>query len=48
MALVVWTEQLSVGIKEIDYQHKKLVDLINELNDAMRTGTGNDILKKNI
>ena len=34
--LVEWTEALSVNITTIDDQHKVLVDLINELHQAMR------------
>ncbi len=34
--LVEWTPALSVGIGTIDDQHKVLVDLINELHQAMR------------
>lgn len=33
--LVEWSEQLSVGIEEIDNQHKVLVDLLNELHQAI-------------
>jgi hemerythrin len=36
MALIEWSDQLSVGIQEIDKQHKILVDLINDLHQAMR------------
>jgi hemerythrin-like metal-binding protein len=36
----------SVGVNEIDNQHKKLIDLINQLNDAMHAGKGAEILGK--
>ncbi|MDG4474618.1 bacteriohemerythrin [Thiovibrio frasassiensis] len=44
MALLTWQEKYSVGIKQIDDQHKQLIDMINELNDAMLTGKGKDAL----
>jgi hemerythrin len=31
MAAISWTEELSVGVAELDDQHKRLVDLINVL-----------------
>jgi hemerythrin-like metal-binding protein len=46
MALITWTGMFSVGVAEIDNQHKKLVELINQLNDAMQAGKGNDALGK--
>ncbi|MGE4318794.1 MAG: bacteriohemerythrin [Deferribacterales bacterium] len=33
-----WTAELQFGIKSIDEQHKRLVDLINELYNAIRDG----------
>ena len=33
--LMEWSDRLSVGIQEIDEQHKVLVDLINQLHDAI-------------
>lgn len=44
MALITWNDSLSVNVAEIDQQHKKLVALINDLNDAMSVGKGKDIL----
>jgi hemerythrin len=44
MALVQWNDTLSVKINEIDGQHKKLIKMINDLQDAMRAGKGKDTL----
>ncbi len=38
MSLFVWTDELSVGIKEFDSHHKRLIQLINLLHDAIATG----------
>ena len=38
MALINWSNMLSTGFAEQDKQHKKLIDLINQLNDAMQSG----------
>jgi hemerythrin len=46
MALIEWSERLSVQVAELDDQHKKLIGLINELNDAMKVGKGRTILGK--
>ena len=35
MGLIKWDDSYSVHIVEIDKQHQKLVDMLNELNDAM-------------
>ncbi|CUW38181.1 Hemerythrin-like protein [Magnetospirillum sp. XM-1] len=35
MAYLQWTENLSVGVARMDEHHKKLVDLINRVFDAM-------------
>ncbi|THB77555.1 MAG: bacteriohemerythrin [Desulfobulbaceae bacterium] len=38
--LMTWGPGLELGLKEIDKQHKKLVDMINNLHRAMKTGKG--------
>ncbi len=37
---IEWSESLSVGVPAMDSHHKKLVDLINLLHTAMRSGQG--------
>ncbi|KAF5088120.1 hemerythrin family protein [Methanospirillum sp. J.3.6.1-F.2.7.3] len=35
MVLMKWSDDLSVQVTEIDNQHKKLIDIINSLHEAM-------------
>lgn len=46
MPLIEWSPELSVGIASIDEQHKKLVNMINALNDAMLLGESSELLGK--
>jgi hemerythrin len=43
MALMVWSDKLSVGIRSIDAQHGILIDTVNELHDAMLKGQANSL-----
>jgi hemerythrin len=45
MAIVTWDNSLSVNITKIDNQHKKLVDMINNLYNAMSQGKGVEVLR---
>jgi hemerythrin len=40
METVVWTEALSVGVERIDEQHKKLVAMLGQLQQAVGSGQG--------
>jgi methyl-accepting chemotaxis protein len=40
--LIRWTEDLNTGIAEMDQQHRRLVDLINQLFSTMRKGNDED------
>lgn len=44
MALINWDDSFSVKVAEIDSQHKKLVQLINDINDAMKQGKGKEVI----
>ena len=46
MPLITWNETLSVNVQEIDSQHKHLVELINQLHDAMSQGRGREVMGK--
>jgi len=39
---------MSVGIKEIDQQHQRLVKMINDLDAAMRLGKGKEVLSQSL
>ncbi|MEA3278906.1 MAG: bacteriohemerythrin [Pseudomonadota bacterium] len=42
---VEWSDDLSVGIEEIDDQHKVLVGLVNEMHDAIHQRHGSDAVR---
>lgn len=44
MASFGWSEKYSLGIKEIDPQHMKLIGMISKLDEAMRKGEGRQVL----
>ena len=41
---IEWSGELSVGIEEIGEQHKLLVDLINEIHEAIHQRRGSDVV----
>ena len=44
--LLSWNEQLSVRHGTIDREHKRLIELINQLNEAMIMGKGRDMISQ--
>jgi hemerythrin len=46
MPLMTWTEKMSVGVKVLDDDHKKLVSMLNELHDGLQAGHGKEALGK--
>lgn len=45
---IKWTSDLSVGVAEIDQQHKKLFGMVDELNTAMAQGKSKEVLRDTI
>jgi len=46
MSFFTWNEKYSVGIRELDAQHKQLITLLNELYEAMQNGAAESKLAK--
>jgi hemerythrin len=46
MPQFVWTDRMSVGVKLLDNDHKKLVLLINDLHDGLMTGRSRPALDR--
>ncbi|MEI6306052.1 MAG: bacteriohemerythrin, partial [Deltaproteobacteria bacterium] len=42
--LLTWSPALSVGVKQMDDQHIKLIFIANALDEAMESGTGDNVL----
>jgi len=46
--LIYWKEEYNLNIKEIDQQHRKLVDMINVLYDSILRKDDEDVLEQTI
>jgi hemerythrin len=46
MPLIEWSEKLSVGIESIDLQHRKLIEIINSLDDALGNGNAIEVMDR--
>ena len=44
MAIMIWNESYSVGVSELDEQHKKLIHMINEMHYAMNNDKGQEAI----
>ena len=44
MPMLEWNDSLSCHVADIDAQHKSLVDMVNKLHDAMRSGAAESAL----
>jgi hemerythrin len=46
MALVEWNEKLSVNVSIFDEEHRRLIEMLNELQAAMLKGKGADVSRQ--
>jgi len=46
MSQLEWTTEFSVGVKGADDDHKRLIDLINQLSEGMNRAQGQEIVGK--
>ena len=44
MPLMTWTEDMSVGVRVLDDDHKRLVAMLNDLYDAIQNGRGKETM----
>ncbi|MCM2310224.1 MAG: hemerythrin family protein [Steroidobacteraceae bacterium] len=42
MTLLQWQDNFSVGVAEVDHEHRELIGLINTLHDALGTERGGE------
>jgi hemerythrin len=45
MAVIDFSDDLSVGIRKIDEQHAKLIELMGELDDAIRSKQASELVE---
>ena len=45
LSLINWSDSYSVKVGSMDDEHKKLIDLMNKLHDAMSSGKSGDVMK---
>lgn len=48
MPYIVWRSSYELGFKEIDEQHQRLIEIINELYEAQQQGTGRTLVRDSI
>jgi hemerythrin len=44
MVLMVWDKSFSVNVNEIDAQHQRLVEMLNQLHEMMRAGNAKGVI----
>ena len=44
MTFISWKQEYNTGVEMIDAQHKRLVDIINKLHDAIQAGSEQEAL----
>jgi hemerythrin len=44
VAIVEWTEELSVGVPALDRDHQHLIELLNQLHDVVRRNDAREVI----
>lgn len=44
VALIVWSDEMSVGVELLDEHHRRLVDLLNTLTISLETGDTDEVI----
>ena len=44
MSLINWKDEFSVGVAEVDFEHRELIELINSLYASARSGAGREVV----
>lgn len=48
MAYINFDDSLKVGVPFVDQQHQTLIDLMNQLDQAMRDGKGREVVNRTV
>ncbi|HEY9702442.1 MAG TPA: bacteriohemerythrin, partial [Allocoleopsis sp.] len=48
MPIAIWNKDYETGYSPVDQQHQQLFKLINNLHEAMKSGSSQDILRKTL
>lgn len=48
MAIFAWNESYSVHVRQMDGQHRKLFEIINDLAEAMRDGKADGVIRDTV
>lgn len=43
MPLIQWNDKYNVGVRTLDGQHRQLIDIINDLHEAMSKGHAKEV-----
>lgn len=48
MPVVEWTDDLSVGVAVLDEHHRRLIDLLNDVFDVLRTNPAQEVIERTL
>ncbi len=46
MSLITWKPEFAVGVDSVDFEHRQMIDLINEIYDEMKTRKDADSIEQ--